>query len=158
MEPTARAIYSTLMAVQVQETGFWVHPQHAHIGASPDGLVGGDGLLEIKCPVYRPHDSVPPEYMCQIQGQLACCPGRQWCDFLSWHEGSNQALIVRVPRSDAFWHRYLEPRLQRFWHALQTDQPPAPAPGDNAPPPDVAVQVLYSGSVDLAGADDDEDW
>ena len=61
-------------------------------GASPDGLVGDDGLLEFKCPMAGKHltylfrDEVPKDYVLQVQGQL-WVTGRKWCDFVSYCPG-----------------------------------------------------------------------
>ena len=73
----------------VEEIGFVQHPSIEQAGASPDGLVGDDGLVEIKCPNTATHietllsQSVPAKYLPQIQWQLACT-NRQWCDFVSF--------------------------------------------------------------------------
>lgn len=90
-EDKARHIYEFLYIGidKVEQTGFWTH--HKFLGASPDGLVGDDGLVEIKCPYGlrdepHPHfDSVDdlPHYYHQIQLQLLCTD-RQWCDLFQW--------------------------------------------------------------------------
>lgn len=106
VEPQARAAYSFLTDATVTETGFHLHQTIADLGASPDGMVGDDGLLEIKCPNTSTHldtllgESVPQKYLLQMQTQMACT-GRQWCDFVSFdprlpHE--LQVWIKRVPR------------------------------------------------------------
>ncbi len=81
-EPTARAQYEVVTGNLVTETGFWTHSEYSWLGASPDGLVGSDGLLEGKCPQKLPL-SVPIFYRVQIIIQLAVT-GRKWCDFFSW--------------------------------------------------------------------------
>jgi len=79
-------------------------------GASPDGLVNDDGLIEIKCPNTATHietllsQTVPGKYNTQMQFQMACT-GRKWCDFVSFdnrlpHE--LQLFVKRVPRDDEF--------------------------------------------------------
>ena len=113
LEPTARSVYATLMETRVIETGFWPHLSHAWLGASPDGLVGRDGLLEIKCPVHQLHTEVPDEYMAQVQGQLEVLD-RDWCDFVSYWR--DRVLVVRVWRCDKYW-RWLFERLQRWSNA-----------------------------------------
>jgi putative phage-type endonuclease len=87
-EPMARQAYEVSHETFVDKTGFWKHPTIKWLGCSPDGLVGDDGLVEIKCPNTTTHidylwaDEVPSEYYKQIQCQL-WVTGRQWCDFIS---------------------------------------------------------------------------
>jgi putative phage-type endonuclease len=109
-EPEARAAYCFRQDVDVMEVGFVDHPQVAMSGASPDGLIGEDGLLELKCPQSATHietllgQSVPAKYIYQIQWQIACT-GRAWCDFMSFDPrlpASMQVFIQRVPRDDEF--------------------------------------------------------
>src|SRR5207344_415516 len=90
-EADARAAYEWLKQTPVQEVGFVQHPTIAMSGASPDGLIGDDGLVELKCPNTSTHietllgQKVPEKYITQIQYQLACCgSGRQWCDYVSY--------------------------------------------------------------------------
>lgn len=88
-EPKARLAYEFYRDVDVEQVGFVLHPTIGDTGASPDGLVGNDGLLEIKCPETHTHiqalrgKAVPQKYVTQIQWQLATT-GRQWCDFVSF--------------------------------------------------------------------------
>lgn len=88
-EPQARAAYAFLTDAVVVETGFVPHPSIADFGASPDGLVGDDGLVEIKCPSSATHietlliGAVPEKYVLQMRAQMACT-GRKWCDFASF--------------------------------------------------------------------------
>ena len=104
-EPEARDLYSFLREVEVTEIGLCLHDS-IDAGASPDGLVGDDGLLEVKCP--QPHTMVkylrenrlPPEYLAQVMGQLWIC-GRQWCDFLAYHD-KMKPLLIRVERDEEF--------------------------------------------------------
>lgn len=108
-EPEARQAYSFRQDVDVLEVGFIDHPSVAMSGASPDGLIGEDGLLELKCPQTATHiatllgQSVPAKYIHQIQWQIACT-GRQWCDFASYDPRLPEAMrlfVVRVDRDDA---------------------------------------------------------
>lgn len=109
MEPAARAAYEFYRDVTVAEAGFEPHPSIAETGASPDGLVGADGLVEIKCPNTATHietlldvSSIPQRYVLQMQWQLACT-GRQWCDFASYDPRLPEAMrlfVVRLPRDD----------------------------------------------------------
>lgn len=88
-EAEARIAYEFHANQDVAEIGFVDHPTIDMAGASPDGLVGVDGLLELKCPNTSTHidtllgRSVPDKYIVQMQWQLACT-GRQWCDFASY--------------------------------------------------------------------------
>lgn len=107
-EPAARAMYMLETGVDVTETGFIPHPSIAMSGASPDGLVGEDGLIEIKCPNTATHleflQSRKPkhEYLLQMQWQMACT-GRQWCDFVSYDDRLPEKMAyrcIRIPRDD----------------------------------------------------------
>jgi putative phage-type endonuclease len=109
-EPLARAAYESLKDVLVDEVGFVPHPSIIMAGASPDGLVGDDGLLEIKCPNTATHietllsQTVPSKYNTQMQFQLACT-GRQWCDFASFDNrlpAELQLFVKRVPRDNMY--------------------------------------------------------
>lgn len=87
-EPEARKCYEFMNDVNVDEVSFIEHNEH--IGVSPDGLVGENGVLEIKCPStktqldrYLNNISLPNEYKWQVQGQLWVAE-REWCDFVSY--------------------------------------------------------------------------
>lgn len=103
-EPQARAAYEFLTGNTVTEVGFVDHPRVAMSGASPDGLVGEDGLVEIKCPNTSTHietllsETVPGKYRMQMLWQMACT-GREWCDFVSFDPrlpGDMQLWLCRV--------------------------------------------------------------
>lgn len=106
LEPLARAAYEIHRGVVVDEVGFIVHPDCEHTGASPDGLVSGGGLVEIKCPHTAQHvkclqsGKPDPTYMWQMQHQMACT-GRDWCDFVSFDDRLPEELqlfVVEVER------------------------------------------------------------
>lgn len=107
-EPEARAHYEALTGQLVAEVGLIDHPTIAWAGASPDGLVGDDGLVEIKCPNTATHIAyllagvAPAQYMPQMLWQMACT-GRKWVDFVSFDP--------RMP-----------PELQLFVRRVQRDQ------------------------------------
>lgn len=88
-EPLARAAYEASRGVLVMEEGYVPHPRIPQSGASPDGLVGDDGLVEIKCPNEATHlenlmrGSADPQYLNQMYWQMACTD-RKWCDFVSY--------------------------------------------------------------------------
>lgn len=107
-EPQARAAYTMETGNMVDEIGFVVHPTIADSGASPDGMVGADGLVEIKCPLTKTHieflktGAVPSNYQKQMMWQMACT-GRVWCDFVSFDPRMPHHMrlrIVRVHRDD----------------------------------------------------------
>ena len=109
-EPLARAAYEAKIDVLVDEVGFIDHPSIVNSGASPDGLVGADGLIEIKCPNTATHidtllsQTVPKKYADQIFWQMACT-GRDWCDFVSYDPrlpSDLQLFIKRIPRDDKY--------------------------------------------------------
>ena len=88
-EAEARNAYSFLRGADVEQIAFVDHPGIKMSGASPDGLVGADGLIEIKCPATHTHiatllsQTIDADYITQMQWQMACT-GRQWCDFVSF--------------------------------------------------------------------------
>jgi len=109
-EPLARAAYEAKMDVLVDEVGFIDHPSIVNSGASPDGLVGIDGLIEIKCANTSTHidtllsQTVPKKYADQIFWQMACT-NRDWCDFVSYDPRlppDLQLFIKRIPRDDKY--------------------------------------------------------
>lgn len=108
MEPEARAAYSFYVDTDVVEVGFIEHPTIPMTGASPDGLVGDDGLVELKCPQTATHidtllgDPIPAKYIAQMQWQMAAT-GRKFCDWVSYDPrlpGSMRLFVKRVPRDD----------------------------------------------------------
>lgn len=105
LEPMAREFYELMSGNTVNETGFCLHDT-LQCGVSPDGLIGEDGGLEIKCPqpsthvAYRRAGILPTKYKQQVMGCM-WITGRQWWDFMSYHE-SMPALIVRVERDDDY--------------------------------------------------------
>ena len=88
-EPFARAAYEIKTGSMVDQVGLVLHPSIERGAASPDGLVGLDGLVEIKCPKTATHlqylvdGKVPTHYQPQMLWQMACT-GRDWCDFVSF--------------------------------------------------------------------------
>jgi len=109
-EPLARAAYEGFRDVLVDEVGFVPHPFIKDAGASPDGLVGDAGMLEIKCPNTSTHietlllQNVPSKYYSQMQWQMACAD-REWCDFASFDPrmpAELQLFVKRVLRDDAY--------------------------------------------------------
>ena len=125
-EPHARAAYSARTGELVEEVGFIDHPRITNSGASPDGLVGDDGLVEFKCPATATHldtllaGEVPSKYIPQMQWQMACT-GRKWCDFASYDPRLPEHLrmfVKRVERDDAYI-KMLETEVTKFLAELE---------------------------------------
>lgn len=107
-EPLARAAYEAKTGELVEEVGMIAHPNIAMSGALPDGLIGVDGLLEIKCPNSATHIKTirtgkpDAKYITQMAWQMACTD-RKWCDFVSFDPRMPEGLqlfTVRVMRDD----------------------------------------------------------
>lgn len=109
-EPQARMAYEAHSNNLVDELGFIDHPTIANFGCSPDGVIGEDGLIEIKCPNSKTHLSTllsgkaPSKYIPQMQTQMAVM-NRQWCDFVSFDPRLPEELqlfVVRVNRDNEY--------------------------------------------------------
>jgi putative phage-type endonuclease len=119
-EPEARMAYEFLHDVTVTEVGFVPHPK-LDAGASPDGLVADDGMVEIKCPNTATHietlrtEKVPGKYATQMQWQMACT-GRAWCDFASYDPRlpEEMRLWVRRVKHDEKLIADLEAEVEKF--------------------------------------------
>ena len=107
-EPEARAAYEFRTDCEIAQVGFVIHPQIADSGASPDGLVGDDGMAEFKCPNTATHietlltGAIPSKYITQMMWQMACT-GRKWCDFVSFDPRMPETMrffICRIERDD----------------------------------------------------------
>lgn len=91
LEPFACMAYEADKGLMVEETGLVMHPKIQGFGASPDGLAGDDGVLEIKCPNTATHIATmqsgkhDPQYEWQMLAQMACT-GRKWADFVSYDD------------------------------------------------------------------------
>ena len=124
-EPLARSAYEAHADLMVEEVGFVPHPKITMAGASPDGLVGSLGMLEIKAPQTNTHietllsQSVPTKYITQMQWQMRCCE-RQWCDFVSFDPRLPQDLQLFVKRVefDAPYVAMLEEEVNLFLKEL----------------------------------------
>lgn len=108
-EPVARLAYQLETGNDVEETGLWLHDT-LQTGASPDGFVNHDGILEIKCPNSATHietlqtKKIPRQYFAQVQGQM-WITDKKWCDFVSFDPRlpeNAQMIIIRVDKDDAF--------------------------------------------------------
>jgi putative phage-type endonuclease len=120
-EPLARAAYESLADVLVDEVGYIAHPTIERAGASPDGLVGLFGLLEIKCPNTATHidtlisEQVPTKYITQMQWQMSCT-GRTWADFVSFDPRlpSGLQMFVKRVEFDAEYVAMLKEEVIKF--------------------------------------------
>jgi putative phage-type endonuclease len=118
-EPFAREAYEARNGVKVVQVGFCLHPTIKDAGASPDGLVGDDGLIEIKCPNTSTHvgtlidQKAPTKYIPQMQFQMACT-GRQWCDFVSFDPRIEQSFFqIRMERDNEYIEK-MEKEVSEF--------------------------------------------
>lgn len=105
-EPVAREMYEIISTNDVQEVGFVTG--HNAIGCSPDGIVGDDGLIEIKCKDTHTHlkavvkNYIDPTHVTQIQFSLYVT-GRKWCDYILYNEHYPQPLhIIHVLRDEEY--------------------------------------------------------
>ena len=105
LEPQAKAVYELISNNKVQEIGM-VKTDDGRIGISPDGLIGEDGGVEIKCPKASTHiryminGILPLEYKTQVQGSL-WISGRKWWDFMSFHPQLNP-FIIKIERDEDY--------------------------------------------------------
>lgn len=117
MEAEARMYYEFINGVDVQEVGIVYKDELKDRSCSPDGLVGEDGGLEIKCPELHTHveyllsNKVPTTYIPQIQGSLYIT-GRKWWDFLSYYPRMKPLIIRTFP--DEFYQAKLKRELDMF--------------------------------------------
>ncbi len=109
-EAYAISEYELVSGSMVESCGFYDHPTIPMSGASPDGLIGTDGLIETKCPNTANHiktllgEGIKKDYLLQMQWQMDTT-GRAWCDFVSYDPrlpANLQLYIERVERDDAF--------------------------------------------------------
>lgn len=125
-EPFARAAYEVLTGEMVAEVGFIPHPDIVAAGASPDGLVGDDGMIEIKCPSSstalecwlihaQSGNPVDARYYAQMQWQMRCA-NRSWCDYVVFDPRmptKAQLFVYRVMRN-ADWLKIAEDEVLKF--------------------------------------------
>lgn len=125
-EPMARMAYEAATGNLVDLDGFVDHPTIEYFGCSPDGYVGEDGLVEIKCPNTATHleyiegDKPPSKYIPQMQAQMSVT-GRKWCDFVSFDPrlpDDLQLFIVRLDRDDKYILA-MEDEVQQFLNEVQ---------------------------------------
>ena len=118
LEEKARELYSFVTNNKVEQVGFILEGK---IGCSPDGLIGADGLMEIKCKRPENHlndllnDVLPEEHKAQVQGQLMIS-AREWCDFISYCPGL--PIFIKRVEKDNEYHNYLNNELNLFIEEL----------------------------------------
>jgi len=121
LEPKARQAYEEHTNQAVREVGIIYLDENHRVGASPDGLVNGDGGLEIKCPMIHTHRkyvfnrTVPTQYVPQVQGNLWVTK-REWWDFVSFAPelaNDHRMMICRVYRDETYIER-LQSEVERF--------------------------------------------
>lgn len=117
-EPRAVEWYAEHHGVEVETTGFMVNDDSGYsLGYSPDGLVGDDGLLEVKAPRAKGHlatilaDEIPRQHVAQCQAGLLVS-GREWIDFISFCGGMPPFVKRMTP--DPKWHAAILAALEQF--------------------------------------------
>ena len=111
-ENDAREFYELNKLVEVEQVGFISWKENLMVGGSPDGLVGLDGIIEIKCPydsnnhtVYLYNKEIPKAYYAQIQGNLFITD-RKWCDFIVYNprviDDKYKMIVIRIERDEEF--------------------------------------------------------
>lgn len=125
LEPFACMAYEADKGLMVVETGLVMHPSIPGFGASPDGLVGEDGVLEIKCPNTATHIATmqserhDPQYEWQMLAQMACT-GRAWADFVSYDDRLPEPLQYVCHRFERDFKRIreMESEIKAFLEEL----------------------------------------
>jgi putative phage-type endonuclease len=124
-EPAAKEAYTARTGLDISEVGLIEHPEIAFAAASPDGLVGDDGLVEIKCLLTANHidmlleEDVKDEYRYQVLWQLACTR-RKWCDFISFDPTMPEDMQLFIKRFvfDDKEIEALENEIKTFLHEV----------------------------------------
>jgi hypothetical protein len=124
-EPMARAAYEARTGDLVEEVGFVSHATIKDAGCSPDGFVGDDALIEIKCPMTNQHidtllaNEAPAKYIPQMQWQMACT-GRKWCDYVSFDPRlpENMQLFIKRVMRDQNMIVEMEREVEKFLFEL----------------------------------------
>lgn len=132
-EDIAKKQVEKSQGMYIKECGLFIHPQHFFIGASPDGLVNDDSVVEVKCP-YAAKDMTIKQavelgaikfldtnlklrranpYFYQIQCQLEVTD-RQFCIFVVWT--TVDVLITNIKREKKFWQEEMYPKIEKFFY------------------------------------------
>ena len=133
LEPEARLLYEKKNFVEVDKPGRFFHPEYDFVSGEPDGIVGNDGLIEIKCPKKKYHlanlrdAEQVSKYYSQMQGYM-WITDRQWCDFVSYDprfpegmklaiervERDQETIDLIEERSIEFWEEIVTPKMKEF--------------------------------------------
>ena len=106
LEPRARATYKQVTGQDVQEVGFCVMDDY--VGCSPDGLVGDEGLIEIKCKTGPHHlfavinKWIDPKHYGQMQFQMLVT-GRKWCDYVLYNPDFSEPIYIQTVKADPIY-------------------------------------------------------
>lgn len=150
-EPIARDKYADHNGVQVQQVGFMIRDDWGiQLGASPDGLVGEDGGLEIKCPRAKTHiqtilsGEVPVYNMAQVQTTLLVT-GRDWWDFVSFSAGL--PMWTKRVTPDPKWRDSIITAATSAEHAIQSmvrrfEAASSDLPATEYVPDDLAMEIF----------------
>ena len=126
-EPMAREAYETATGTFVIEDGFRLHPEIPRTGASPDGLVGEQGMIEIKCPNTATHidtllsQTIPKKYVLQMHWQMECY-SREWVDFFSFDPRLPEHLQLFIKRVELDQKLMAEIRTEVQLFLLELDE------------------------------------
>jgi len=125
LEPIAIRVYEEETYNKVEKVGFV--ELNPFVGCSPDGLVGQNGIIEVKCPMhtefarYADQKTIPSEYLAQMQFNLFVT-GREWCDYIVYHPKFKEPLLTRlIGRDEKIIERfklaaeYFESEVRRLW-------------------------------------------
>ena len=118
-EPIARKKYEELNNCKVKEIGILISKKYNFLGFSPDGLVGNDGMIEIKCPykIYYPllkEGKIWDSHIAQIQGGLFLCK-RKWCDYVVYGHSNQEIYIKKIYYDEKYCNEILLPSLLNFY-------------------------------------------
>lgn len=121
--------YHTLTGNLIQPTGLHTHSQYEWLAGSPDGLIGNEGMIEVKCPYYfrkdgtgRLHKEIPLHYLQQVNALLEIT-GRTWCDYVCW---APEGMVVYRVHSDPDLFRFLLHHYSRINAAMRAGLPKPP--------------------------------
>lgn len=116
LEPQARATYKQVTGQEVREVGFCVYDDY--VGCSPDGLVGEEGLIEIKCKTGAHHlfavinNWIDPKHYGQMQFQMLVT-GREWCDYVLFNPDFPNPIYIQTVKADALYQAKLLQGIKR---------------------------------------------
>lgn len=134
-EPAARAFYELETGNVVERVGFATHSDYPFVGASPDGIVGSDGGLEIKCPYNATNHlatiagGMPPRHVPQVQGNIWVMEA-DWWDFVSFDPRQPAATKLYIERTyrDEKYIAAMRDKVLRFWDMLCSGKVPGGTP------------------------------